>query len=109
MLSHYRTPSNVYKTIQKISNREIFLEGTQITSNDLKRPQLTPKESSAFIETVKPNTSKKENLKGGANIEINDKYSDEFLHSINPQIELAMQIISNEETIKKHSTRFKRF
>ena len=39
---------------------------TQKTSNDLERPELTSKESSPINETVKPNTSTKNNMKGGS-------------------------------------------
>ena len=65
LLSPYRIPTNSYKRKRKFSNRELDLE----TSNDLKRPQLTPKKSSPKIETVQ---SKKNKLKGGANIEVTD-------------------------------------
>ena len=54
-----------------------------MTSNDLEKSQLTSTESSPNIETVKPNTSKKNKLKGGANIEIMDKYLNEILQIIN--------------------------
>ena len=45
-----------------------------MTSKDLNWPQSISKESFPNFETVKPNTSKKNKFKGGANIEINDKY-----------------------------------
>ena len=47
---------------------------------------------------VKPVKSKI--LKSGANIEINEHYLDEILHNKNSQIELAMQIISNDKTVR---------
>ena len=68
---------------QKTSNRGHDLERPQMNSNDLKRPQLTSKESSPNNETVKLNTPKKNKLKVGANIDINDKYLDEILHNRN--------------------------
>ena len=43
MLSPYRIPANSQKRKQKISNPEHDLEMLQMTSNDLKRPQLTSK------------------------------------------------------------------
>ena len=49
-----------------------------MTSNDLKRPQSISESSE-----VKPVKSKNK-LKGGANAEINDEYSDEILHNNNP-------------------------
>ena len=80
MVLTYRIPPNGQKRKQKISNGEHDLERPQITSNDVKRPQLASKESSPNIKTVKHKTS---NSKGGANIEINDKYSDEIFHNNN--------------------------
>ena len=41
---------------------------------------MTSKKSSPIIGTVKPNTSKKNKLKGGDNIENNTEYIDEFIH-----------------------------
>ena len=55
---------------------------------------MTSKESSP--ETVKP---KKNKMKGGVNVEIDDKYLEEILHIKNLQLELAMQIISNAQTV----------
>ena len=43
MLSPFRIPLNSSKRKQKISNREHDLE--KLSTNDLKRPQLTSKES----------------------------------------------------------------
>ena len=74
MLSSYRTPPNSNKKGQKILNRKHDPERHQMTSNYIKRLQL------GCPETVKP---KKNKVEGGANIEINDKYVDEFLHNKN--------------------------
>ena len=93
MLSPYRIPTNSHKRRQKISNRE----------HDLERPQMTSKDSSPSIETVKPNTSKKNKLKGCGKIEINDEYLDEILHNINLELDLAMQIISNHQTVRSNT------
>ena len=80
MLSLFRFPSNSHKRREKISNREHDLERPQMTSNDLKRSQLISKESSPNIETGKP---KKNKMKGGGNIEINEEYLDKSFHKIN--------------------------
>ena len=55
-----------------------------MTSNDLKRPQLTSKVSFRVIKTFKPNTSQKNKLKGGSLneiLEIDDTYSDEIIET----------------------------
>ena len=48
-------------------------------------------------ETVKNRMNK---LKDGANITINEHYLDEILHKKNPEMESAMQIISNDKTVR---------
>ena len=90
MLSPYRNkPNNTNKRRQKISNAN--LDEDSHCECDVKRPRLTSfdpktttqrtsKESFPVIERVKP---KKHKLKGGANIDINDKYLTEILHIIN--------------------------
>ena len=71
-----------------------------MTSNDLKRPQLTSKE--VINENFESLKSKNENsLKGGSlhnHIETNAGYSDEILHKNNLQMDLAVQTISNDQT-----------
>ena len=60
------------------SNRNRDIEGPQMTSNYLKRPQ-----SSSNGEKVK---AKQKHLKGGFvydNVEINENYLDEILHNNN--------------------------
>ena len=59
---------------------------TQNTADDLKRPEMTSKKSSPIIETVRPNTTKKIELKGGSlngNLTNDDTYFDEFRKTIN--------------------------
>ena len=73
MLSPYRTPPKNHNRKQKISIREHDLERPQMTAKDLRRPQLTSKGSFPVNETVKPNTTKKNKLKGGSNIEVNEE------------------------------------
>ena len=79
------------------------LKSPKKNSNDLNGPQLTSKESPSFIETVKPNASKKNKLKGGGNNQIDDEYSDEIFHNNNLQKELAMQIISNAKIGRRNT------
>ena len=83
MLSPYKiNPSNTKKRSKKAlktdffnnSDQEPHLKGPQMTSNDLKRPQSTSKESSK-------KTKRKNNLKGGSiqeNVEINEHYLDKI-------------------------------
>ena len=99
MLSLYRIPTNSHKRRQKISNREHDLKRSQKPSNNLKRPQLTSKNSSLIIETVKP---KKNKFMGFGNIELNDEYFDEYLHNSKLQLVLAMQIFSNDQTVRSN-------
>ena len=75
--SPYKITPNNHKRKQKISisNREHDLERPQMNSIDFKRTKLTSNEASP----IKPDTSKKNKLKGGGNIEINDNYLDENL------------------------------
>ena len=71
MLSPYRNPMNCKERRQDLSK------------DDSKRPQLTSKESSPIMETVKSNTSKENNLESGTlkeNIEVNDKNLYKILH-----------------------------
>ena len=88
MLSPYRiNPNNTNKRTKKASNgnfdnnshHESNVERPQMTSNDLKNPQSI----SESHHEVKPVESKNQ-LKGGANIEINEHYFDEILHNNNP-------------------------
>ena len=81
---------------------------------DLVWPRLTPFDFGTTTETTSKKSSpetdkpKKNKLKGVANIEINGEYFDAILHNNNRKVELAMQIISNDKTVKNYSTRFKR-
>ena len=42
-------------------------------------------------------------MKGGANFVVNHNYLDENLHNINLQVELAMQIISNNKIVRNNT------
>ena len=52
-------------------------------ARDVRRPQTTSKRPSTVFKTVTSNTSKKNKLKGGGNIEIDDSYLGEILFIIN--------------------------
>ena len=43
---------------------------------------------------------KKNKLKGGANTEINEKNLDETVHNIYPYMDLAIQIIAKNKTVR---------
>ena len=93
---------------QKVSNNEQELERTQMTSNDLKIPQLTSTEPTKgnVISFEKKN---KNVLKAGSmqeNNEINDEYLDEILHYINHWMEIAMQYNSNDKTVRNNAVEY---
>ena len=76
-----------------------------MTSNVLKRPQMTSNE----VTKEKVKSHKRESkisLKGGSvhkNIEINGEDSDEILHNNNLYMELAMQIFSKDQTVRNNT------
>ena len=78
MLLPYRTnPNNTNKRTKKASIT--YFDNDSHTNHDVKRPQLTSHDlKSTSNEPVK---NKKNKLKGGANIEINEHYLDEILHN----------------------------
>ena len=77
MLSPWRiSPNTNYTRKQKTPNTN--LDDVKMTSNDVKMTSKDLKTNSNA--TVKPRKNK---LKAGANIEINDRYSDEILHNNN--------------------------
>ena len=93
MLSPYRIiPNNVKKRSKKAKIDDI---------SDLKRPQMTSNDvKTTSNETVK---NKKNKLKGGSlqeNIEINEHYLDKIHKNNNIQMELAMQLSSNDKTVR---------
>ena len=73
LFSRYRIPPDNQKRKQKIADREHDLERPQMSSKELKRPQVASNHPE-----VKPIKSKNI-LKGGAIIEINDKNLDEIV------------------------------
>ena len=79
MLSLYRIQPNITnKRSKQVSNTT--LDNSSHPEHDLKRPQMT---SNDFKTTSNEPFKKKNKLKSGADIEINDKYLDEILLKIN--------------------------
>ena len=96
MLSPYRIPSSSESNhTRKQKTRNTNFGDVKVTSNELKL-------SSNDLKTTsnEPVKKKKNKLKGGANIENNTKCIDEFIHNKYLQMELAMEIISNDKTVK---------
>ena len=93
MLSPYRIISNNVKKQPKKAKIDDI--------SDLKRPQMTSNDvKTTSNETVK---NKKNKLKGGSlqeNIEINEHYLDKIHKNNNIQMELAMQLSSNDKTVR---------
>ena len=116
MLSPYRiNPNNTNKRSKKVKNtdldnnshNEADFKRPQMTSNDFKRSQLTSNENSKKTKT------NKNNLKGGSvqeNIEISEHYLDKILENMDSLMELAMQKISKDKTVKNDTIQdFKEF
>ena len=97
VLSPYRIqPNTTNKRSQNVSNTN--LDKNSHREHDLKRPQLTSNDlKTTSNEPVKNRNNK---LKGGANIEFNEKYLDEIGHNNYLQMELAIQIIANDKTVR---------
>ena len=101
---HRIHPKNINKCSKKASNTiidnishcEHDHKRPQSTSNDLKRPQMISNDTE-----VKP--VKKNKLKVGANIEIDDKFLDNIRHNNNLKKELAMQIIPNDKSVRSNT------
>ena len=78
MLSPYRiNPNNTNKRTKKVS--KTTSDNNSHHENDFKRPQMTSND----LKTIsnEPVKNKKNKLKGGANIEINEHYLDEILQN----------------------------
>ena len=66
----------------------------------------------SVTETVKPikPVKSKNKMKVGRNNEIREKYLNETLHNYNLYMELAMQIFSNDQTVRSNTVQdFKKF
>ena len=95
MLSPYRIPqsseTNLKKT--KVPNRNI--DNVKVTSSELKI-------TSNDLKTIsnEPVKNKKNKLKGGENIEINEKSLDEIVHNNYLWMDLAIQLIAEDKTVR---------
>ena len=96
MFSPYRIPPSAktnHTRKQKTPNTN--LDDVKLTSNDIK---IT---SNQFKTTSnEPVKSRRNSLKVGANIEINEKYSDEIIHNFYLYKDLAIQMNANVKTLK---------
>ena len=111
MLSRYRVQRNITKKpSKKVSNK--IHDDNPHREHDLKRPILTSSDlvkPDTNIESIikrTPNKKYKNSLKAGSlyeNIESNNKYIDESLHNNIFQMELAMQIFSNDQTVRSNT------
>ena len=78
MLSPYRIhPNTTNKRSKKVSNRK--LNNNSYREHDLKKPQLTS--NNLNTTSNQPVKNRKNELKGGAIFEINEKYLDEIVHN----------------------------
>ena len=97
MLSPYRfQPNNTKKRTTKTSNTKI--DNNSHPDLDVKRNRLNSNDlKPTSNESVKNKTN---NLKVGANIDINDEYFDEVLYKNDFQLDLARQVISDDKTVR---------
>ena len=112
MLSPYRIqPNNTNKRTKKVSNtnsdknlhREPDVERLQMTSNDVVKPETNMKSNRGNKNIVKTGS-----IQG--NIEINEHNLGEILNIDDIKMDLAMQIISTDKTVRndRYFTIFKR-
>ena len=78
-------------TIHIVNTNKYNLKWPQMTSKDLKWPQ---------IKILKSNPLKKNKLRGGASIEITEKYLDEIFHNNYLKTDLAVQKSANDKTVR---------
>ena len=99
MLSPYRiNPNNTNKRTKKTSKTNF--DNNSHPDSHVKRPRLT---SNDFKTKTRSNKKNKHVLKPGSvqeNIESNEHYLDEILDNNNIKMELAMQIISTDKTVR---------
>ena len=90
-----RMKEALYVSFDNNSHHEFNIKRPQMTPIDLKKPQSI----SESHHEVKPVKSKNK-LKGGANIEINEQYLDEILDKNDTKMDLAVQIVSIDKTVR---------
>ena len=104
MLSPYRiNPNNTNKRRKKTSNTTF--DNDLHADSDVKRPQMTSNDPTQT--NTKSNKRNKNILKAGSmqeNIEINEHYLDEILDNNNIYMDLALQIVSTNETVRNDTT-----
>ena len=102
MLPPYRiNPNNTNKRIKKTANTT-FDKGLH-PDFDVRIPQMTSNDLKTTQTKTKSNEKNKIILKVGSmqeNIEKNDQYFDEILDNNDIKKDLAMQIISNDKTLR---------
>ena len=102
LLLPYRIqPNNTSKQAKKTSNTN-FNNGSH-REPDIKRPQMTSNDLKATQTTAKSNRKNKNILKAGStleNIGINEQYLYEILDNKDKWMDLAMQKISTDKTVR---------
>ena len=102
LLPPYRIQPNI-KTKRTKKASKTNIDNKSQREYDLKRPQMTSNDFAQPETNTKSNRRNKKVPKGGSphgNVEIDDECSDKILHIINHHVELAMQIISNDKTMR---------
>ena len=102
LLPPYRIQPNITTKRTKKSSKTNIDNKSQ-REHDLKRPQMTSNDFAQPETNTKSNGRNKKVPKAGSphgNVEIDDECSDKILHIINHHVELAMQIISNDKTMR---------
>ena len=80
------------------------VEWPQMTSNNLDKPN-TDTECTAKRTFNKRKKTKPKAESVHEKLEFNDEYLDEILHNNNFYMELAMQIVSNDKTVRSNTLR----
>ena len=102
MLSPYRIQSNNTNKRTKIVSKTNFSSDSH-REPDIKRPQMTSNDLKTTQTNAKSNRTNRNFLEARStneNTEINDDYLDEILQNNNCYMELPMQIISNDKTVR---------
>ena len=114
-LQRYRNDTNMlspYGIQPDVAIKQSALIPIHIVNMTPKRPQMTsidfakPETNTEAIVKHSSNKGNENFLKGGSlykDIELDDKNLDEVLHNNNLQVEFAMQIISNDQTVRSNT------